>query len=225
MSNAKIIDKIQKCLRLSKSSNTHEAAAALRQAQKMMSAHGISENDLELAGYSDAEVDVPIQKNRKAPLVLVTLVGLIRKAFGVRAVLEDRIGISDVSYRVRYFGPSTRVQMAAYAHQVVYRAMEGAWRQHLKDNPIARGQRGWRTSFQSGWLLSVEEKLEDIGFPKDELEATEMMMDNHYRRSLSKAAINNQGVYSSIMDKGAAAAKDFSIARPMGAEQAALEKL
>lgn len=42
----KILDKIKKCLALSKSSNQHEAQAALRQAQKLMEAHNISESAL-----------------------------------------------------------------------------------------------------------------------------------------------------------------------------------
>lgn len=43
---SKIFDKIKKCLALSKSSNQHEAQAALRQAQKLMEAHNISESAL-----------------------------------------------------------------------------------------------------------------------------------------------------------------------------------
>lgn len=39
----KVLDKIRKCLALSTSSNEHEAAAALRQARKLMDAHGITD--------------------------------------------------------------------------------------------------------------------------------------------------------------------------------------
>lgn len=39
-----IIDKISKCLALSKSANEHEAAIALRQAQALMQKYKISEN-------------------------------------------------------------------------------------------------------------------------------------------------------------------------------------
>ena len=35
--NEKILEKIKKCLRLAKSSNENEAAAAMRQAQKLLS--------------------------------------------------------------------------------------------------------------------------------------------------------------------------------------------
>jgi hypothetical protein len=42
MDREKLMDKIQKCLRLAKSSEPAEAAAALRQAQKMMAANNIT---------------------------------------------------------------------------------------------------------------------------------------------------------------------------------------
>ena len=54
----KIIAKV-KCLALAKSSNEHEAANALRQAQKLMQAHGISDLDVE---------HVDIQEKAPAPV-------------------------------------------------------------------------------------------------------------------------------------------------------------
>lgn len=47
--NEKIIDKIKKCLALSRSANEHEAEAALRQARKLMEAHGVTDLDIEAA--------------------------------------------------------------------------------------------------------------------------------------------------------------------------------
>lgn len=44
--NSKILDKIKKCLALAASANEHEAAAALRQAQKLMETHGFTDEDV-----------------------------------------------------------------------------------------------------------------------------------------------------------------------------------
>jgi hypothetical protein len=213
----KIFEKIQKCLRLSKSANANEAATALRQAQKLMEAHGITQADLDLLGYSDIAVDVPIQKGKKVPIVLSVLVGLITSAFGVDVVFEDRIGISDISWRVRYFGPSHRVQMAAYAHVVVYRAMEGAWREFLATHPRLRGQKQARTSFQVGWLDEVAEKVDAISFTEIEQASTDALVKAKYTGTgLKKTKTNTSGgVYESIHGKGKDAAKDFSLHRPM----------
>lgn len=224
MDKAKILDKIQKCLRLSKSANANEAATALRHAQKLMEANGITQADLDLLGYSEVEVDVPIQKTKKVPLVLTTLLGLIKHAFGVKLVIDDRIGVSDVSYCIHYFGPTARVQMAGYAHQVVYRAMEQAWRDYLRERPSLRGQRGVRSSFQVGWLQEVRSKVDAIGFPEAEVAATEMMINTRYNK-LTKSKVNNMGLYGGVMNSGAASAKDFSIHRPMSELRKKLEKL
>lgn len=40
MNDQRILERIKKCLALSQSSEPHEAAAALRQAQKLMEMHG-----------------------------------------------------------------------------------------------------------------------------------------------------------------------------------------
>jgi hypothetical protein len=52
--DALIISKIRKCLALAQSANEFEAAAALRQAQKLMLAHGISDADVEFADIQEA---------------------------------------------------------------------------------------------------------------------------------------------------------------------------
>lgn len=46
--------KIKKCLALSHSSEAHEAAAAMRQAQKLMAQFGLSERDVSLADVHEA---------------------------------------------------------------------------------------------------------------------------------------------------------------------------
>jgi hypothetical protein len=48
MNRDDLLRKIRACLRLSKSANEHEAAAALRQAQALMREHGISPREAAL---------------------------------------------------------------------------------------------------------------------------------------------------------------------------------
>ena len=43
-----VIDKIRKCMALAESENEFEAAAALRQAQRLMQQHGLSSDDVEV---------------------------------------------------------------------------------------------------------------------------------------------------------------------------------
>lgn len=215
MDKNKIIEKIKKCMALGNSSNAHEAAAALRQAQKMMNAHGLTEDDIEGSNYSNDTVECPIQANKKTPVHLSKFVGLIMRSFQVKAVIETNVRVSDASYRIRYFGPTHRVTMAAYAHVVIFRAMEAAWRDHLKADPSYKGVRGARLSFMVGWLQEIQNKVEAIGWPEGEEERTELVKQEFYGKELVKGQSRKYSLYGGILNSGRAAAADFNINRPM----------
>lgn len=218
MDKNKVIEKIKKCMALGKSSNPHEAAAALRQAQKMMNAHGLTEDDIEGSNYSNDTVECPIQATKKTPIHLTKFVGLIMRAFQVKAVIETNVRVSDASFRIRYFGPTHRVTMALYAHVVIFRAMEAAWREQLKVDPSWKGVRGARLSFMVGWLNEISEKVEAIGWPEGEEERTEIIKREFYGKELTKQSTRRTSLYGGMMEKGSAAASNFSINRPMGGE-------
>ena len=225
MDKAKIIDKIKKCMALGNSSNANEAAAALRQAQKMMNMHGLTEDDIEGSNYKNDTVECPIQANKKTPVHLNKFVGIIMRAFQVKAVIETNVRVSDASYRIRYFGPNHRVTMAAYAHVVIFRAMEAAWRDQLKKDPSWKGVRGARLSFMVGWLEEIASKVEAIGWPEGEEERTEMIKNEFYGKELVKGQQRRYSPYGGMHGNGRAAAADFNINRPMnGASQARLTK-
>lgn len=224
MDRTKLLSKIEKCLRLSKSSEPHEAAAALRQAQKMMEAHGVSEAELGAVGYGNEAVSVPIQVNKKLPIALATLVALIKKAFGVEAVVESELRVSDHSYRIRYFGPTDRVMLASYSQTVVHRAMEQAWKQHLADRPYLKGERGARAGFQLGWLDAVTEQVEALGQTDAEKTGTELAQTRHYGRELGKVKTNNMAVSDSALNAGAEAGAAFRLHRPVGSERLKLTR-
>lgn len=217
MDKNKIIDKIKKCMALGNSSNANEAAAALRQAQKMMNMHGLTEDDIEGSNYKNDTVEVPIQVNKKTPVHLSKFVGIIMKAFQVKAVIESNVRISDVSYRIRYFGPNHRVTMAAYAHVVIFRAMEAAWREQLREEPRWKGVRGARLSFMVGWLDEISAKVEAIGWPEGEEERTTMMKEEFYGKDLVPHKARSYSVYGGVHDKGRSAAASFNINRPVNA--------
>ncbi len=50
----RLLDKIKKCLRLSKSSNEHEAAAALRQARKLMESMQVTDDEIRASEAAEA---------------------------------------------------------------------------------------------------------------------------------------------------------------------------
>lgn len=214
----RILDRIQKCLNLGKSSEPHEAAAALRQAQKMMEAHGISEADIAGAGIDDSKVDCPIQAGKKVPIQLSLLMRLIKKAFGVDAVVMRTIRVSDASWTVHYFGSPHRLPMATYAHNVVYKAMEQAWAKARVDNPMWAGVRGGRGSFQIGWLESIADKIEAIGFTPEEQMALEIRLNATYP-ALYKTKVGPIALYDGVRNAGNKEGSSFSLHRPMNASE------
>ena len=216
MDKNKAIDKIKKCLALGNSSNANEAAAALRQAQKIMAAHGLTEDDIEGTNYSKDAVEWPIQVNKKVPVHLTRFVNLIMKAFQVKAVIEKNRRVSDFSYRIRYFGPTHRVTTAAYAHVVIFRAMEAAWRKQLAEEPSWKGVRGARLSFMVGWLSEISSKVEAIGWPENEESRTELIKSEFYGKDLVVGQKRNYSLYGNVLNQGRAAGANFEINRPMG---------
>lgn len=224
MDRSKLISKIEKCLRLGKSSEPHEAAAALRQARKLMELHGVSEKELGTIGFGHEKVNVPIQVNKKLPVVLVALVNIIKKAFGVEPVVESEVRVSDRSYVIRYFGPNDRVLLATYSHQVVFRAMNQAWTSHLEENPGIKGGRGTRAGFMLGWLDSVLEQIETLAMTDEEREGTTLVKTNHYNRELRKSKVSNIRISGMAEDSGRQAGSQFRLHRPMGQENLKLTR-
>ena len=222
MDRVEAMKKIKKCLALSKSANSNEAATALRHAQKLMEMHNVSNAEVDLEQYGQEHVDVPIQITKKPPLALARLVQLVRAAFGVQAVYETRMGVSDLSFRVRYFGRVERVQMAVYAHTVIYRAYEAAWRQMLEENPSLRGVQGARASFQVGYLAAIREKVDAIGFSDEEAATLELVKSNHYGHELVAVKARSARLSGEILDAGKRAGAGFEINRPMGQQRAEL---
>ena len=105
-----LFERIEKLLALSKSSNPHEAAAALSRAQKLMSLHDISYSELNTLsiGESDA-VLVPGLKTRN---ILGTIGAMVGKCFGVFAFTTST---GSAVSKLTFIGPKERLESAVYA--------------------------------------------------------------------------------------------------------------
>jgi len=122
----KIIAKVKKCLALAKSSNEHEAAAALRQAQKLMQAHGIDDLDIEHA-------DIQEERTRagaiKTPAMWEgALAECVARAFDCVVYLH-RIGF--VAHWV-FVGATPSGEIARYAFEVLFRQIKKARADYIK---------------------------------------------------------------------------------------------
>ena len=218
MDRARLLEKIQKCLALSASPEPHEAAAALRQAQKLAASYNVTDAELGLASYASEAVNCPLQAGKKLPEPLCALMALMQRAFGVKVTVHHQIRLTDPHWCVIYYGKADRVALAAYSHPVVWRAMNGAWTAHRKLNPHMTGLPGARAGFFVGWLFGVDKTVGDLGMSGEE--AADLQT---YLLQQAPSVANGETVGATELKynpktlfAGLAAAKDFSLHRPIG---------
>lgn len=225
----KALEKIRKCLALSKSANEHEAAAALRQAQKMMSMHGFTDDDVGLIEFLSAQVitdyEFPQGKlkirdgipyiDAPTPRIIQSVVSVITHAMGVTACSEPQEKGNTTFIAIRYFGVRNRVIMAEHAHQVVYRAVGRAWQAYLEQNPQFKGRSGARAGFYFGWCSAVANKVEELVVSQHDRDKTKEKVAKHYGKKIDNAETSKRKVYSETLAAGVEASDEFEIRRPI----------
>lgn len=221
MANDSVLRKIEKCLALSKSSNEHEAAAALRQAQKLMQAHDIEMRDVEEARIADIDCDLPIQAGKKVPEYMVHFLWLIEKAFGVRSSIHRTIRVSDPSFTIRYYGTKARTECAAYAHDVVYRAALRGWEAYRNANAGIKFPVGVRSSYLIGFFENIKHGLPAFEFQDGEKQLLDTYVDNKCEGRKSK--LNEARIDEHALRTGAKAGKNFQLRQGVGANDAQLK--
>lgn len=161
------IEKIKKCLQLSRSANEHEAAAALRQAHKLMAEHNVDEATLSLADVREVKVRAA---SKAAPQWEVSLAHTCADTFACEMFLLDEHDLSPSGGLVKqcfyvFVGLDGPAELAGYAFHVLQRQCVKARLDHIKRQPrncsqitkIARGD-----LFAQGWVLAVERLVSEF---------------------------------------------------------------
>lgn len=172
MDKQKIISKIQKCLRLADSGNPNEAAAALRQAQAMMSKYGIRDEDVLSLGINESVAGSGGYYN--PPYWALALSELIAEAFDCRVYLARR---EEAQPRFRFIGLEHSATVAAYSFTVLYRQLRQARRRFIKtlDLEDKREARRQGNVFAQAWLFRIARVVaEFVGNP-----ATQVAIDDY----------------------------------------------
>ncbi len=181
MDRARVIDRIRKCLRLARSSEPHEAAAALRQAQALMRIHGIDRATLD-ADTVD-EITRPGVRGMRPPLWHAALLDLIEMAFGVKVIYlrESR------RLQVNIIGAGARAEIAAYAYDVTYRSLKDERTAFLKrQRRYKRANRSRRADlFALAWVGAVRKQVTALVPTEDEQRAVTEYLAG---KALSKVA-------------------------------------
>lgn len=170
MTRDQALSKIKKCLALASSANPHEAAAGMRQAQKLMSEHGLNEADVQL---SDVATQTCATPTNSKPLWEVSLAQIIGDTFGCDHIWSSQRTYIGSRYvrkcKVIFIGTGPAAQIAGYAWDVLSKQCAKARLAHIRKQPArckpitltARGD-----EFAWGWVLSVRSILEAFAAPE-----------------------------------------------------------
>lgn len=182
----RILRRIKKCLALSKSDNEHEAAAALRQAKRMMDKYGIDATE---ASAPDYEVhDLSEGKARKSRLTQAerALYSVVARFFGCTLY-------SDNGWPV-IVGVSPAPKIVEYAANVLLRQMRRGYDQVAADIEKQAGRdmgvsfkRKARHSYSVAWAVSVESKVHEFAaaIMPEQKKGHESAVSKHWGMDLS----------------------------------------
>jgi len=171
----RVMRKIKHCLALSASANEHEAATAMRQAQKLMAKYKLSTLDVKMAEVGKADGS-PVVSRR--PMWDVVLGNLVANAFGCQCFSREFLEEAGFKKRVRvtFVGVSPAQDIAKYAYDALYakvRTDRLAYIKHLRTLPPEPKPKGRPKKnahrpqsvdvrgnhFAFGWVCQVQKKL------------------------------------------------------------------
>lgn len=198
MTRDQALDKIKKCLALAKSSNPHEAAAAMRQAQKLMSEHEVSDQDITLSDVSEAQTSA---RSPATNLWEVALSSMVAQAFGCETYCIHQMflcGFKPVrKLNYVFVGTGTAPEVAGYTYDVLSRQCAKDRLAHIRKQPknckpITKTARG--DEFALGWVRGVERLIERFSATeKNALLLEQYMAQKHPNMKIGKVKDRAKG--------------------------------
>lgn len=199
MNKKAIIEKIKKCLALSKSANQHEAAAALRQAMAFMEKYQIDADDPELLGVTEALI---LGSGSQKPTVFeAVLANSIAKMMDCKVILRSQIKVTaqmelkkEMSWTFIGFDPAPEI--ASYAFEVLYRQLkkarsgfisENLKRVQIKANKVKRAD-----LFCEGWVLEATKQVSNLNPNKEKMDQIQSYIQQKYKVRNSESTDRNK---------------------------------
>lgn len=203
----KVLIKIKKCLALSQSPEPEEAAAALRQAQKLMEKYNVSQADVGLAEIRDVEVKSVASVSRMKVWEL-HLLNIVAKAFGCEVLWRGARSYDQDNFgRYVLIGIESQVQLAQYTAEVMQRKLMAARLRYVSQLPIYF-RRATKTveadGFCHGWVTAISKTVHEFAM-SDETRTTirkyaENLTDGREAK-VHRRKLGSEGFYAGI-EKG-----------------------
>jgi hypothetical protein len=224
MNRDQALSKIKKCLALAKSSNPHEAAAAMRQAQKLMAEHNVTDTDVSLADVS--EVEASAQLNASTPWE-TKLSNMIAAAFGCDLFSRTSVHLTRSLDLVRkreyvFVGVGAAPQVASYAYASLSRQCARDRLAHIRKQPknckpITKTARG--DEFALGWVYGVRNLVESFAGTERDQQLIEQYMAARYpdlRTTQVKDRAKGRNISHNDMAQGHASGMKAQLNRGVG---------
>lgn len=171
MDQDRVIEKIKKCLALSQSSNASEAASALRQAQKLMELHGITQTSIGRSEVGEAKVKSAASVSR-AKNWEIALFNVVAKAFGCRLMFMKSYSYNrDVFATYTLLGLKSKVELAQYTTVVLQRRLMKARAEFVRgiSEYATRGEKTTQADgFCEGWVAAIERTVQAFALTDDQ---------------------------------------------------------
>jgi hypothetical protein len=198
MDRSTALRRVRTCLRLAASSNPHEAAAALRQAQALMAQFGI--------GHAEAmnvdEAEAPTRaRGAEVPGSILLLATICANGFGARLVHVQMDGRTVI----RFYGIDGIAQIASYAFTILRRQLDTDRFKHVARVRKTNVRKVRGENFANAWVFAIKQL-----FPKaDVSESHRALLDETIR--LRYPTITTFGDKGDEPDEKKAAAKKLPV--------------
>lgn len=231
--NTRILNRIEKCLKLAASANPAESAAALRHAQKLMEKHGVDKGTLE---FSRVSQETRVRgTSAKPPLWVLSLCRLIAKAFAVRYIDLVRKrpplyvgGRYTYQSEVIFVGLDDAPAVAMYAFDMLFRKLKGERKRFVAelDTCTDKAEKTRLGDLYSlSWLAAVEQQVVALAQNKQESTLLTNWIKNEYSNAekmntpkLQEVDFNDRRAIEAI-SAGYESGKDVSLHRPISGAQ------
>lgn len=175
-----IIDKISKCLALSKSANEHEAAIALRQAQALMQKYKISEKQILISDIKERIIQTKTQRTKDIERRLKVMIANVFEC----GSYSGWYTLEGTRYQQHvFYGVEPNASIAAYAYSVLLPILiknKQSYLATLHGNTKLKSKRRLGISYHRGWIQGVEKKCKNLNPDKELREKL-----NEYEKTLN----------------------------------------
>lgn len=214
----RVLDKIKKCLALANSAEPHEAAAAMRQAQKLMDKYNVDHSDVEQAEVGELLIRSRVSVSRCKPWEM-KFMQMIARAYGCLVLwTPSNSHYQQVFGTWRLVGLKSQLKLAEYVAEVLMRRLVKQRAEFVRILPgyldrIEKAVEG--DGFASGWVQSVSQTVVEFSRTEEIKPRLDKYVDTTFGKDLENSKSQKREVGDLGYNAGHAAGSKEQLNRPV----------